>query len=45
MKPDDALMLKKRADTRGKLGKQALAIEDYKRAVDIQTRPSKLILI
>ncbi|CAL1530862.1 unnamed protein product [Lymnaea stagnalis] len=43
LKPDDALMLKRRADVRGKLGRRAEAIEDYKRAVDIQTRPNRSV--
>lgn len=38
LKPDDALVLKRRADVRGKLGMKAQAIDDYKQAVEIQGR-------
>lgn len=37
LKPDDPLVLKRRADVLGKLGKREEAIQDYKRAVDIQS--------
>ncbi len=38
LKPGDALVYKRRADVFGKQGKKAAAIEDYKRAIIIQTR-------
>lgn len=38
LKPGDALVYKRRADVLGKQGKKAAAIEDYKRAIVIQTR-------
>lgn len=38
LKPDDALVLKRRADMRGKLSMKAEAIEDYRQAVEIQSR-------
>ena len=37
LKPDDPLVLKRRADVLGKLGKREEAIHDYKRAVEIQS--------
>ena len=38
LQPDDALVLKRRADIRGKLGKKEKAIKDYKQAIEIQGR-------
>ena len=38
LQPDDPLVHKRRADVRGKLGLQELAIEDYRRAIEIQSR-------
>ena len=37
LKPGDALVYKRRADVLGKQGKKGAAIEDYKRAIVIQT--------
>ena len=37
LKPGDALVYKRRADILGKQGKKVAAIEDYKRAIVIQT--------
>ena len=36
--PDDALVYKRRADARGKLGQTQPAIEDYRRAIYLQGR-------
>lgn len=38
LNPDDPIVHKRRADIRGKLGNRELAIEDYRHAIDIQTR-------
>ena len=38
LKPGDALVYKRRADVLGKQGKKVAAIDDYKRAIIIQTR-------
>jgi len=38
LKPDDPLVLKRRADVRGKLGNQKHAIDDYRYAIEIQSR-------
>lgn len=43
LKPDDPLTLRRRADALGKLGRQTEAIEDYIRAIDIQTRPHRVV--
>ena len=37
LQPDDALILKRRADVRGKLGDKEIAIKDYQRAIEIQS--------
>ena len=38
LKPDDPLVLKRRADVRGKLGKKREAISDYQEAIELQGR-------
>ena len=38
LQPDDALVLKRRADVRGKLGLKDKAIRDYKQAIELQGR-------
>ena len=38
LQPDDALVLKRRADVRGKLGLRDKAIRDYKQAIELQAR-------
>ena len=38
LQPDDALVLKRRADVRGKLGLKDKAIRDYKQAIELQAR-------
>lgn len=38
LKPDDPLVLKRRADVSGKLGNQKQAIQDYRYAIEIQSR-------
>lgn len=43
LQPDDALVLKRRADVRGKLGWRDKAILDYKQAIDIQTKPHRIV--
>jgi predicted RNA polymerase sigma factor len=35
---EDAMILKFRADVRGKLGRREEAIKDYKRAIEIQSK-------
>jgi len=37
IEPDDPVVLMKRADTRGHLGQRDSAIEDYRRAIKIQS--------
>ena len=37
LQPDDALVLKRRADVRGKLGNKDEAVNDYQRAIELQT--------
>ena len=38
LQPDDPLVLKRRADVRGKLGKKHAAVSDYKQAIELQGR-------
>lgn len=38
LQPDDPLVLKRRADVRGKLGKKDEAICDYQQAIELQGR-------
>ena len=41
LQPDDALVLKRRADVRGKLSMKAEAVKDYQKAIKIQTMRHK----
>ena len=38
LNPDDPLVLKRRADVRGKLGKRKEAVLDYRQAIELQGR-------
>lgn len=35
LKPNDALLYKRRADVRGKMGRKEAALKDYRRAIDL----------
>jgi len=38
LQPDDPMVLKRRADVRGKLGMNDAAIADYRQAIELQGR-------
>ena len=42
LQPDDPLVFKRRADVLGKLGRRHDAIEDYRRAIEIESATKKI---
>ena len=42
LQPDDPLVFKRRADVLGKLGRRQQAVDDYRRAVDIESAKRKI---